>query len=776
MFTSQSPTVRTRSVWLNLTIVLAAVVFVSLLPYVSEAGFQTTESENTKKLTGLRSVPGEILVRFRSDSSTLKSATEELLLAEPQAGALTVTVERLRGPEIVEGLRIVHVQPHDTNRAIEALRARPDVVYAEPNYIRRKMAIPNDSRFPDQWSLRNTGQFGGTAGADIGAEQAWNITTGSRDIVVAVIDEGIDINHQDLQANIWRNLNEVPANGVDDDANGFVDDVNGFDFFQNNSTVYDGPGTNPDGSIIDEHGTHVAGTIGAAGNNGIGVAGVNWQTSLLPLKFLGPNGGTTADLLEAYAYAKMMRDRWQSSNGVQGANIRVVNNSYGGFDYSQAESDAIQILGSAGMVFVAAAGNDGTDNNVAPNYPASYDLPNVISVAATDPFDSLSHASNLGSASVHLGAPGINIVSTTPGNTYTNFSGTSMAASHVTGAVALLLGAHPQFTVDRARAAVLFSGQSLNFLGQTTITGKRLSALGALQNGNEVDSSSPAAISNLQIASQEGRNISLKWTAPGDDGNSGKAALYEVRFADQTTGKKYFLRAQRPSTAGAQESADINIPYRHTAGTVTLRVLDNVGNSSAATINVTVNAESADPYIISQSPATPLSTGGTLLHSNFDDGLFLHHLPFLFPTFERFASQIFLSTNGAIYFRPSNPGNSDLRNSASRLAAFNMIAGLWDDLDLRTGSRADAGIYLVQPNSDKVIYRWQGVPCNPDFTILQCTGGGPVNFEIELNRDGTIVTRYGAGNTALKPVVGLAPASPMLIQFRHIAPNRLRKI
>ena len=253
-------------------------------------------------------------------------------------------------------------------------------------------------------------------------------------------------------ANIWHNPGEIQGNGIDDDGDGYVDDVYGYDFFHNDATVYDGPGNNPDGSTIDAHGTHVAGTIGAVGNNGRGVVGVNWQVSLMSLKFLGPDGGTTSDLLKALAYAKMMRELWLSSNGVKGANIRVTNNSYGGGSYSQAEFDGIQAMGNSGILFVAAAGNDAQDNNVVPSFPASYNLPNVISVAATDRFDNLSGFSNRGSRTVQLGAPGSGILSTTPGNNYSVYSGTSMASPHVAGTAALVLSAHPDFTISRLRA------------------------------------------------------------------------------------------------------------------------------------------------------------------------------------------------------------------------------------------------------------------------------------------------------------------------------------
>lgn len=670
-------------------------------------------------------------------------------------------IESLAASEIVEGLRLARVAPEETALAIEALRAQPDVAYAEPNYLRRKTATPSDPRYGDLWGLKNTGQSFGTAGADIKAEQAWDITTGSRDIVVAVIDEGIDVSHQDLQPNIWRNPGEIAGNGLDDDANGLIDDVNGFDFFHNDASVYDGPGTNPDGSLIDAHGTHVAGTIGAAGNNGVGVVGVSWQTSLMSLKFLGPDGGSTSDLLEALAYAKMMRDRWVTSGGTQGANIRVTNNSYGGGDYSQAEVDAIGATFSSGILFVTSAGNEGQDNNVLANYPAAYDVPNLIAVAATDRVDNIASFSNRGSRSVHLGAPGSSILSTTPGNTYSFFNGTSMASPHVAGTAALVLAAHADFSVARLRAAILFGGEPLGALAKTTLTGNRLDANGALQNAAENDSTQPGAITDLHITGQVGRSVSLAWTATGDDGGNGRASLYEIRFVDQTTGARFLIGGQKPSLVGSQEFAEVYIPYRHTAGVITLLTIDNAGNraSSGVAVPVTVNPTAADPYTVTEGPATALSTGGNRFNANADDALFTYFLPFSFPFFERYSSEVRVSTNGAIYFPPANPGLYDIESSTGHLSGFQIIAGLWDDLDLRTASRADADIYIVQPDADRIIFRWQGVPCNAS-AAGQCTGGAPVNFEIELKRDGTIITRYGDGNTQLHPVVGIGGGEP----------------
>jgi len=697
-----------------------------------------------------QSVPGEILVRFKVNSALGKSTASLNERVEISVFAdgrvLPVQLERLSaGSEIVEGLRLARVAPEDTGDAIKALSARTDVLYAEPVFMRYKEAVPNDPRYGEQWALKNAGQSGGVAGADIKAEQAWDITIGSRNVVVAVIDEGIDINHPDLKDNIWTN----PSPGL---IPGISGDLHGYDFINNTGTI-----------PADEHATHVAGIIGATGNNGVGVVGVNWQVSLMSVKFLGPNGGSTSDLLRAFAYAKSMRDLFVSSGGTQGANVRVTNNSYGGDNYSQAEVDAIQAMADSGILFVAAAGNSQHDSHVVPSYPASYDVPSIISVASTDRSDNLAFSSNRGLHGVHLGAPGDSILSTTPGNSYAIHSGTSMASPQVAGAAALVLAAHPNFSVNRLRASILFGGEPTGALTQTTITGNRLSAFGSLQNANINDSAEPAPINDFRISSQTGRDINLTWTATGDDGLNGKSSLYEIRFIDQSTGAKFFLAAGRPSNAGLQEFADVTIPYSHTAGILSLITIDKAGNNSSATTAVTVAGAAAEPYTNSEGAAAPLSTGGELLFgSSADDQLIGSSLPFNFPTFERYASSITISTNGAIYFVPNTPTplETDHNSSISRISSFQMVAGLWDDLDLRTSQRADAGIYKVQPDSNHVIFRWQGVPCHFNQVAGQCSGGGPVNFEIELQSNGTIITRYGDGNTNLHPVVGLGGSEP----------------
>lgn len=276
--------------------------------------------------------------------------------------------------------------------AVELGRQDPRIEYIEPDYILQTAeTIPNDPSFPEQWGMLNTGQSGGTPGSDVSAVHAWALETGE-DVLVGVIDTGVDRNHPDLAENIYTNPGEIPGNGIDDDNNGFIDDVHGWDFRNDDNDPEDSVG----------HGTHVAGTIGAVGNNGIGVAGMSWRVKILPIKFLGIHGGTTSDAVRSIEYATMM-------------GVRLTNNSWGGSGASVALEEAIEDAGDHGILFVAAAGNIAIDNDIVPYFPSSINLDNIIAVTGTNADDNLSSTSNFGKNSVDIGAPGFRIMSTIPG-------------------------------------------------------------------------------------------------------------------------------------------------------------------------------------------------------------------------------------------------------------------------------------------------------------------------------------------------------------------------
>ena len=338
-----------------------------------------------------------------------------------------------------------------------ALQKNPNVVYAEPNFIVRLVGVPNDTSYAQLWGLKNTGQtvggIAGTAGADIDAEPAWDVTTGSASIVVGVVDTGIDYNHPDLAANVWSN-----PGGKGNAACGAG--THGFNAITRTCNPMDDH----------NHGTHVSGTIGAVGNNGTGVAGVNWTTSIMGLKFLSSGGsGTTADAVAAIDFAVQAK--------IDGVNVRVLSNSWGGGLFSKALLDIINKANEHDILFVAAAGNNyGNNNDTYPLYPAGYATLNMIAVAATDNRDGLAYFSNYGPTTVHLGAPGVDVLSTIPGNYYSSFSGTSMATPHVAGVAALVLAKTPSLTTAEVKSAILNNTDPIPSLAGKTVTGGRLNA------------------------------------------------------------------------------------------------------------------------------------------------------------------------------------------------------------------------------------------------------------------------------------------------------------
>ena len=756
-----------------------ALIVLALSQFPSKSNARYRANQNQGKRERPRFVPGEVLVRYRTELIA-RTRTGRNILNARSGELVPAEIERRQGADLVPGLRLVHVAEQDTFKTIAALRNEPDVLYAEPNYIMKAAATPND-----QFFLDNRQQ----ALSLIGAPQAWDVTKGSSSIVVAVLDQGIDINHQDLVANIWTN----PSPGAVTPVTGDLHGAN-FTVAPPNGNVFSG---------LDEetHATHVAGIIGATGNNGIGISGVNWNVKLMSLKFLDEFGfGDTSDAVDACTYAKKMRDLWITSGGTQGANVRVLNASFGGTAFSTPFLNAINGLNASGILFVAAAGNidNGTrepDNDLVPHFPSSFNAPNVLAVAATKVTDELSSFSHFGQAGVDMGAPGEGILSTTPPctdpgpfeddhpcdpdfplnptptqDTYSVFSGTSMAAPHVSGSAALLLAANPNLTVQQVKNLLMLNGDVQSALVDKTLTGSRLNIGASMQSLQENDNTAPGSPTNFHINTQTGRTFNIGWNAAGDDGAAGGAAkLYEFDFIDSSSGEVVPLRGVVPVAPGGAQSLAVTIPFRHGTGLLRVRSFDNKGNEGVPVdLPVSVPAFDGDPYDISVGSAQPLTVGGQRLDIDGDDRYVDFLLPFNFPFFGSNVSDLTISSNGNLFFStpPVRQGlplgvldeADDPPGSPHTLGGYRMIAGLWEDLDLSDSQRADAGIYITQ-TATQIIFRWQGVPCN--FNGIVCQGLGapgatPVNFEIELNTNGTIRTRYGAGNAKLHPTVGIS--------------------
>ena len=412
-------------------------------------------------------VPGEVLIQFRAGTSDAGKAQargrvgaefDELVVA---AGARDDGKGDLELARVPSGLSIA--------AAVRTLQADPNVEFAEPNWVYYHSVASNDPYYTNGslWGMYGdattpANQYGSQAG------EAWAANhTGSRTVVIGVIDEGIQYTHPDLDANIWTNPYD-PVDGVDNDGNGYVDDIHGWDFDGNNNTIYDG-GTK---GSLDDHGTHVAGTIGAEGGNGIGVAGVNWQVTLISGKFLGRRGGTTANAIKAVNYFTDLKVR-------HGLDIVATNNSWGGGGFSQGLLDAIAAGARQNILFIAAAGNGGSDqvgdnNDTTASYPSNYDTTSlagwdaVIAVAALRSDGSLASFSNYGAKTVDLAAPGSGVYSTTAYNTYSSYGGTSMATPHVSGGAALYAATHT------ARGALLKDVILNSTVATPSLTGKTL--------------------------------------------------------------------------------------------------------------------------------------------------------------------------------------------------------------------------------------------------------------------------------------------------------------
>jgi len=457
-------------------------------------------------------VPNEVLVKFKRDISvySIKEA-----ITYVQGKIITyrrVEIEPFVWESSDPSQRSFRLDPDlfhikvpetvGTEQAISTLSKDPNVKYAEKNFIYHIDRSPYDPYFTEQWGLHNTGQGGGTTDADIDAPEAWDIFTGTPGVVVAVIDTGVDYNHEDLSDNMWINLIEYEGTpGVDDDypPNGYIDDIYGYNFLYRQ---YMPPEKrNP----LDDvgHGTHVAGIIGAVGNNGKGVTGVNWNVQIMALKiFDASGGGATDDIIHAIDYAIEK-------------NATLSNNSWGGSEYSAPLRDAIERAKNAGQLFICSAGNDSRDIDEQGNqyYPACYDLGNIICVASTTNNDELSDFSNWGHISADLGAPGgygkgqspneDDIYSTLPNNSYGFQKGTSMATPYVSGAAALLLGYYSGLEYWQVKNAIIASVDKLASLSEKCVSEGRLNAHKALVI--------PISPSNLNAWPTAWTEIDLSW-------------------------------------------------------------------------------------------------------------------------------------------------------------------------------------------------------------------------------------------------------------------------
>ena len=510
--------------------------------------FSAFAQRRTETINGRQAIASQVIVKLRSPSPALIAALQLLLDADParQIGGIA-------GPHVFRS------RSQGVQRLLAILASRTDLLFAEPDYILQSSAVPTDPNFNLLWGLKNTSTFG----ADISAVPAWDISTGSTQNVVGVVDTGISYTHPDLAANVWT----APTSFTVNLGSGSVTCAAGSHGYNAITRVCDPADDHG-------HGTHVSGTIGAVGNNTVGVVGVNWTTRIMGIKFLDSTGnGSTSDAIDGIEFAIQVKSLFSTT--ATPVNVRVLSNSWGGSGFSQALLDEINKANSSSMLFVAAAGNSGVNIDASPTYPASFHAPNLIAVAATDISDGLAGFSNYSPSSVHLGAPGVTIYSTYTGGTYAYLSGTSMATPHVSGAATLVLSAC-NLTTAGLKSALLNNTDLIPSLAGKTATGGRLNVNKAIRS---CIAPSPPTLTCASSTGQVGQAYTSALTA--------SAGLPPYTYSIQSGALPSGLNLS--STTGAivgTPAASGNFSY-------TAKVVDSVNSSATNNCSLNISPQSS---------------------------------------------------------------------------------------------------------------------------------------------------------------------------------------
>lgn len=535
---------------------LLAVVLLALCGWLL-AGHQALAANDNPEF-----VPDHLIVVFQSGVQDAQQAK----------------IENAHGDQDVEALpsfnaRLVKIRSNRSlAQALKEYQGDTNVFFVQPNYLYHAVATPNDPSYSSLWGMPM-----------IGAPAAWGTTTGTRDVVVGVVDTGVAYTHPDLAANIWSNPGNIGLGGAS---------THGYNAIKNTYDPMDDNG----------HGTHVSGTIGAVGNNGLGVAGVNWSVSIMGLKFLDYRGsGTTANAIKAIDYAVQAK--------IQGVKVRVLNASWGGGGFDSLLQAEIQQANDNGILFVAAAGNNGTDNDTTPSYPANYPVPNVIAVAATDASDLLASFSNYGATTVHLGAPGVNILSTywtrSSSSGYAWLSGTSMATPHVAGAAALVLAAQPSLTVDQLKAAILNNVDADTSLSGKTVTGGRLNVYKAVVNPAPTpDFSISISPSSSAVAYGSAGSATYTVTVTPLNGFTGPVTLTTASSVSVALGSSTVSFASGTPSAPLSVTMTASTAANTAAGTYPITVTGTSGTLSHTATASLVVATAATARFVGSDPNT----------------------------------------------------------------------------------------------------------------------------------------------------------------------------
>lgn len=698
---------------LFVNLILAFVVSVS----AGQGAFAAPPANVRLSVSGAEFAPDELLVKFRGGVTAAQAESVARTYGAREARKFKAP---RKNPNAAAG-RWWHLKlapGSNAKRVLERLGRDPMVETAEPNYIVRTTAVPNDPRYGELWGLNNIGQTGGSFDADIDAPEAWDIQTGSPNVLVAVIDTGVDYTHPDLAANMWTNPGEIPGNGIDDDGNGYVDDVYGYDFYNNDANPFDDFG----------HGTHVAGTIAAEGNNGVGVVGVSWRARIMAVKFLGADGsGTTAGAISAVLYANDM-------------GARVMNNSWGGGGFSQALMDAIITADQANSLFVAAAGNAGSNNDTTSFYPANYNVPNVLAVAATDQYDAKASFSNYGATTVHLGAPGVNILSSVPvsgasccsdPSGYKLLSGTSMATPHVSGAATLLLAQDGTRSAAGLKNLMMATSDPVASLAGITVTGGRLNvhraiscsptqlALSIVQPAANFNAYQNEPLTVRALANTCGQPVTgAQVSAAFSSGDAGLQLFDDGAHGDGAANDGVYGNTWTPASLGA---ATISVTATH----------DTLGSDSKS-----VSGQVRQRISYRADPATYAwndITDGTR-YALIDDSGVTIPIGFNFTFFGVAYSSLAVSSNGFLTF--GSGGTTIFTNVGipNTTAPNALLAALWDDLNPGVGGAVYSKLEGISPNRQLTV-AWVGVP--------HYSAGGAVSFQVIL-REGSddVVIQY----------------------------------
>ena len=620
----------------------------------------------------------------------------------------------------------------DRQRAEKELASDASVLAVQPNYALYLDAAPNDPDFDKLWGLHNTGQpslsiqLPGRIDADIDAPEAWELPAAGTTVLVAVTDTGVDYTHPDLAANIWNNPGEIAGDNQDNDDNGYIDDVYGYDFADADANPMDS------GS----HGTHVAGTIAAVYNNGVGVSGVAREARLMVLKTFGDDGvAWSSDSVTAINYA--------IQNGA-----KVINASWGSYSYNPALEDAIRDASDAGVVFVASAGNDNNNNDIRKHYPDGYDLPNVIGVVASDRFDARAGFSNYGVATNHLGAPGSEIYSTTPANTYEYKNGTSMAAPHVSGAVAVILANNPSLTPAGVRALLMGKADSQSAMATTTQSGGRLNLNNAL-TCNDTDApyvqvQTPA--NNFVVYQAEPTAIRIAVSRCGHaiagataqvtfgNGDAPLTLLDDGAHADDAAGDGVYGAVWQPGALGTLASTFTVTPPASSAQVF--------ARSGEVKQRIRYRHESIPFSWIDASPGQA--------HALADNGSVTLPIGFDFEFYGIARSSITISANGFLSFDAAGvpgPENTAIPNPA---LPNTLIAPFWDDFNLAAGGAVYSLLQGVAPNR-RFTVSWVGVsrtdaPSAASFQATLHEGSSDIEFHYQDTDLGH--TNYNKGRQA----------------------------